>query len=60
MPRKRSKLRNTCLDFCYFERECEVYSGEEGIEKGINGYILGDGAPVTKFKRTWNERLVKA
>lgn len=30
------------MDFCYFERELEVFSDEEGVYKSINGYCVGD------------------
>ena len=29
------------MDFNYFEKELDVYSDEEGVEKAINGYVFG-------------------
>ena len=34
--------RKKCFDFCYFERDYEVYSDEEGIKKSINGRFVGE------------------
>ena len=36
------RARRACMDFCYFERDLEVYSDEEGVYKNINGYRVGD------------------
>ena len=30
------------MDFSYFDKELLVYSDEEGVEKNINGYVVGD------------------
>ena len=35
------RARNLCMDFCYYERELEVYSEIEGLQKAINGYTIG-------------------
>lgn len=32
------------MNFCYFERDLEVFSDEEGVHKEINGYCVGDHA----------------
>ena len=29
------------MEFCYFDRDLEVYSDTEGLAKHINGFIIG-------------------
>lgn len=38
--------RSLAMDFCYFEREYEVWTDEEGLEKSINGYIKGENSGI--------------
>ena len=40
-PKNGERARGLCMKFCYFDRELEVYTDEEGVEKAINGYQLG-------------------
>ena len=41
-----------CMSFCYFERDIEVFSAEEGNHKEINGYLIGDKSVSTRrFRR---------
>ena len=43
-PKYRNRARTMCMEFCYFERDLEVFSDEEGRHKEINGYCVGDYA----------------
>lgn len=38
----QDRARTLCMDFCYLDKEHEVYSDEEGVQKAINGYVIGD------------------
>ena len=38
------------MQFSYFDRELEVYSDEEGVQKAINGYVLGDNRGKMKHE----------
>ena len=40
-PKNSERTRGLCMEFCYFDRELEVYTDEEGVEKAINGYPIG-------------------
>ena len=46
-PHIKERYRKRCFDFCYFDRDYEVYSDEEGIKKGINGYLVGEFSVTT-------------
>lgn len=39
------------MDFCYFEREYEVYSEVEGLQKAINGYTLSEDNHISRNYR---------
>ena len=37
-----TQARALCHEFCYFDKELEVWSDEEGVEKAINGFVVGN------------------
>ena len=45
------------MDFCYFERDIEVFSDEEGVYKNINGYCVGDMSRGMKAETKQDARL---
>ena len=39
------------MNFCYYDKELEVFSDEEGVHKAINGYVIGDTRGTRKAKK---------
>ena len=40
------------MDFCYFERDIDCFSEQEGVHKEINGYLLGEySSSKIRFKK---------
>lgn len=39
-PSYKERARVMSMEFCYFERDLDVYTDDEGVEKAINGYPL--------------------
>lgn len=52
-PLYDEKSRNVCMDFCYYERDLEVFSEFEGLYKTISGrFLVRDFVIPSKNKET--------